>query len=114
MKKLPNYLSLDEAKKMINVYANSKYELDIRDNAVIHLFLNSGLRLSELKKLSIDDLNLDTGKFSIIGKGNKERTGYINKMTKIYTHLHDQEVMDAMLDHPLSQYKMANEEAFCA
>ena len=36
---------------MINVYANSKYGLEIRDNAVIHLFLNSGLRLSELKKL---------------------------------------------------------------
>ena len=28
---------------MINVYANSKYGLEIRDNAVIHLFLNSGL-----------------------------------------------------------------------
>ena len=55
VKKLPNYLSLDEAKKMINVYANSKYGLEIRDNAVIHLFLNSGLRLSELKNLSIDD-----------------------------------------------------------
>ena len=34
--------------------------------------------------------------------------------TEIYTHLHDQEVMDAMLDHPLSQFKMANAEAFCA
>lgn len=53
-----------------------------KGNAVIHLFLNSGLRLSELKNLSIDDLDLDNGKFSIIGKGNKERTGYINKMTK--------------------------------
>ena len=192
----------EEAKKMINVYANSKYDLDIRDNAVIHLFLNSGLRLSELKNLSIDDLKLDNGTFSIIGKGNKERTGYINEITKkaleeylrirnnfspkgktlfvsrygtkmsstaiekiikkaykkaeindedycvhtlrhtcatllyrkginirtiqellghvqidtteIYTHLHDQEVMDAMLDHPLSQFKMANAEAFCA
>lgn len=82
MKKLPNYLSLDEAKKMINVYTNSKYALDIRYNAIIHLFLNSRLRLSELKNLSITDLNLDNGKFSIIGKGNKERTGYINDITK--------------------------------
>ena len=49
------------------------------------------LVLSELKNLNIDD---DT--------------------TEIYTHLHDQEVMDAMLDHPLSQFKMANAEAFCA
>lgn len=58
------------------------HELDIRDNAVIHLFLNSRLRLSELKNLSIDDLNLDAGRFSIIGKSNKERTGYINEITK--------------------------------
>ena len=34
--------------------------------------------------------------------------------TEIYTHLYDKEVMDAMLDHPLSQYKMANAETFCA
>ncbi|MGN1269250.1 MAG: tyrosine-type recombinase/integrase [Clostridia bacterium] len=201
-KKLPNYLSLDEAKKMIEVYANSIDEIEIRDNAILHLFLNSGLRLAELKNLSIDDLDLKDNKFSIIGKGNKERTGYINDITRkaldeylkvrdklnpktktlfvsryglkmsstgiekivkrayekaeiddvdycvhtlrhtcatllyrngvdirtiqeilghvqidtteIYTHLHDQEVMDAMLDHPLSQFKVANAEAFCA
>lgn len=34
--------------------------------------------------------------------------------TEIYTHLYDKEVMDAMLDHPLSQYKIANAESFCA
>ena len=75
-------MSLDEAKKMIEVYANSTDEIEIRDNAVLHLFLNSGLRLSELKNLSIDDLDLNNNKFSIIGKGNKERTGYINDITR--------------------------------
>ena len=34
--------------------------------------------------------------------------------TEIYTHLHDQEVMDTMLKHPLAQFKMANALAFCA
>ncbi len=34
--------------------------------------------------------------------------------TEIYTHLHDQEVMDAMLDYPLSQFKMANALEYCA
>jgi integrase/recombinase XerD len=81
-KKLPNYLSLDEAKKMIEVYADSIDEIEIRDNAILHLFLNSGLRLAELKNLSIDDLDLKDNKFSIIGKGNKERTGYINDITR--------------------------------
>ena len=34
--------------------------------------------------------------------------------TEIYTHLHNQEVMDAMLDYPLSQFKMANALEYCA
>ena len=34
--------------------------------------------------------------------------------TEIYTHLHDQEVMDVMLNHPLAQYKMADALAYCA
>lgn len=82
-KKLPNYLSLDEAKKMVQVYANSTKTTEIRDNAILHLFLNSGLRLAELKNLTIDDLDLNNNTFSIIGKGNKERTGYINNTTRV-------------------------------
>lgn len=81
-KQLPNYLSLDEAKKMVKVYANSTKLTEIRDNAILNLFLNSGLRLAELKNLTIDDLNLKNNTFSIIGKGNKERTGYINNTTR--------------------------------
>ena len=34
--------------------------------------------------------------------------------TEIYTHLHDQEVMDVMLNHPLAQYKIENALAYCA
>ena len=81
-KKLPNYLSLDEAKRLINLYKNSTDEIEIRDNAMLHIFLNCGLRLSEIKNLNIEDINLDDNKFTIIGKGNKERTNYLNKKTK--------------------------------
>lgn len=81
-KKLPNYLSLEEAKRLLNIYSNSSKKNEIRDNAILHIFLNCGLRLSELKNLNIDDLNFNDNKFSIIGKGNKERTGYINKPTR--------------------------------
>ena len=79
-KKLPNYLSLDEAKRLL--YKNSTDEIEIRDNAMLHIFLNCGLRLSEIKNLNIEDINLDDNKFTIIGKGNKERTNYLNKKTK--------------------------------
>ena len=80
--KLPNYLSLDEAKRMLNVYKDNTKEVKIRDNAIIHICLNSGLRVSEVSNLKISDLDMANSKFTIIGKGNKERTGYLNAITK--------------------------------
>ena len=80
--KLPNYLSLSEAKKVQKVYEHSYKVSDIRNNAIIRLILNCGLRLSEAANLNIDDLNLPESKFVVIGKGNKERTCYLNKPTK--------------------------------
>lgn len=80
--RLPNYLSLEEAKRIINIYSSSTNIIEIRDNAILHLFLSCGLRLAELKNLSLDNLDLENNKFSIIGKGNKERTGYINEITR--------------------------------
>lgn len=81
-KKLPNYLSLEEGKRLLQIYEDSTDEIEIRDNAMLHLFLNCGLRLSELKNLNIEDIKLDDNKFTIIGKGNKERTNYLNEKTK--------------------------------
>lgn len=80
--KLPNYLSLSEAKKVQSVYKHSYKVSDIRNNAIIRIILNSGLRLSEVAGLNIDDLILSEDKFVVIGKGNKERTCYLNKPTK--------------------------------
>ena len=80
--KLPNYLSLSEAKKVQKVYEHSYKVSDIRNNAIIRLILNCGLRLSEAANLNIDDLDLSESKFVVIGKGNKERTCYLNKPTK--------------------------------
>lgn len=204
--KLPNYLTLEQAKKLIRLYSNSTKINQIRDNAMLHVFLNCGLRVSEMSNLNIDDFDFNNNRFTIIGKGNKERTGYLNESTKqallkylevrntiiaknkkdnkamflsnlkvricprairlaiqraykkvgikidghsvhtlrhtcatimyrngidiktiqeilghvqvdtteIYTHLHDQNVMDAMLEHPMAKFKMADALAFTA
>lgn len=202
---LPNYLSLNESKNLLKVYANSKKINEIRDNAILHIILNCGLRISEVRNLKISDIDFKNDKFLIFGKGNKERMGYLNNITKeaiekylevrkeiqpknkkdndilflsnkkckfssrgienaidraydktgldskvytvhtlrhtcatllykagidiktiqeilghvqidtteIYTHLHDEEVMNAMFEHPLSKFKMANAQQFC-
>lgn len=82
VKKLPKYLSLEESRRLLKIYENSTDEVEIRDNAMLHLFLNCGLRLSEIKNLNIKDISLADNKFTIIGKGNKERTNYLNLKTK--------------------------------
>ena len=50
-----------------------------RDFAITTLFLNCGMRLSELVNINIKDIKFDEYKMTVIGKGNKERTIYLNK-----------------------------------
>ena len=50
-----------------------------RDYAIITLFLNCGLRLSELVGINISDIRFDENMLTVLGKGNKERTIYLNR-----------------------------------
>lgn len=75
-KTLPKYLSLEESIKLLNS-VDGKYKE--RNYAIITLFLNCGLRLSELCAMNINDLNFDENVFKVRGKGNKERIVYLNK-----------------------------------
>lgn len=73
-KSLPKYLSLNESKQLLeNIDGSNK----IRDYAIITLFLNCGMRLSELAGINLRDVKGDT--LTVIGKGNKERTIYLNQ-----------------------------------
>lgn len=70
-----NYLNLDESKRLLKdiVGRNKK-----RDLAILTLFLNCGLRLSELCNIRFKDIREDT--LVVRGKGNKDRTIYLNEM----------------------------------
>jgi site-specific recombinase XerD len=50
-----------------------------RDYAILQLFLQTGIRVSELVGLRLSDIDLDEGTMLINGKGNKQRTGYLEK-----------------------------------
>lgn len=77
-KRLPKYLSLDDSKKLLEVSSNEDNRNKDRDFAIITLFLNCGMRLSELVGINIKDINFEDCKLNVIGKGNKERTIYLN------------------------------------
>jgi integrase/recombinase XerD len=73
-KRHPVYLTLEQSKKLLDSIKGRNKE---RDVAIITLFLNCGLRLSELVSIDISKIKGDT--LTVVGKGNKERTVYLNK-----------------------------------
>lgn len=75
-KALPKYLTLEESINLLNSIDGKFKE---RDYCIICLFLNCGLRLSELVGLNYGDIRSDNS-MRITGKGNKERIVYLNDM----------------------------------
>ena len=96
-KTLPKYLSLTESQQLLsNAKAGNKKQfkktpnldkemtshqkyLSTRDYAIITLFLNCGMRLSELVGIDMSHIKFDESILTVTGKGNKQRTVYLNK-----------------------------------
>lgn len=74
--RLPTYLSLEEADKLLNSLAKSKKEFTERNFAIVTLIINCGFRVSEISKMNIDDIRGNI--ITVIGKRNKEREVPIN------------------------------------
>lgn len=71
-KRLPKALTNDEITKLLTPALPETPE-SLCDQAILELAYASGLRLSELKNLRLEQLHLDAGFINVIGKGNKER-----------------------------------------
>jgi integrase/recombinase XerD len=94
-KRLPIYLSLSESEKLLETV---ELKGNIRDYTIITLFLNCGLRLSELTSLNTEDVfrNFEVSEYiKITGKGNKQRIAYLNEACLI--------ALNEYLPHRLSQ-----------
>ena len=76
-KKLPRYLTLAESEKLLSTIDGKNKE---RDYCIICIFLNCGLRISEIVGLNVTDYHGDA--LRVLGKGNKQRMVYLNDATK--------------------------------
>ncbi len=70
-KTLPQALSIEQAIKLVDI--NSDDLLSARDHAILELFYSSGLRLSELIHLNMNQIDFTEGTVTVTGKGNKTR-----------------------------------------
>lgn len=72
-KALPDILSPDTCSQLLDRAPETDDALAARDRAMFELFYSSGLRLSELTGLDLDDVNLQSGEAEVTGKGRKTR-----------------------------------------
>lgn len=79
-KRIPKYLNLNESKQLLANTIKSDCRFKIRNYAIICIFLNCSLRLSELTAINLSDFKIDNSEktLRIHGKGNKERIIYLN------------------------------------
>ena len=90
-KTLPKYLTVDEAVRLLETVKSDKTSKTvIRDYSIIALFLNTGMRLSELCGLNLESFDSDITYVKVLGKGNKERIVYLNPAAKnaVISYLH--------------------------
>jgi integrase/recombinase XerC len=92
--KIPAHLSIEEMKRLLETPDRS-HTLGRRDQAILELFYASGLRLSELVGLDLDDLNLNARLVRVLGKGRKERLVPLNQSAAdaIRIYLKDRELI---------------------
>lgn len=79
-KKLPNFVPYNELESMIN--ATKKDTFYERDDLIIELMYATGVRVSELVNIKLDDIDFETNSIRILGKGSYMRTVYFGEYAR--------------------------------
>lgn len=75
-KNLPEYLSIEEVEKLLDIKTNTSYEK--RNKAMLEILYGTGMRISELINLTMSNIYLNDKMIKVFGKGSKERIIPIN------------------------------------
>lgn len=81
-KSLPKYMTVEQSESLLDTAAYQDSQSRLRDYCILTLFLNCGMRLSELVGINLSDFDLKSGSLRLLGKGNKERIIYLNSACK--------------------------------
>lgn len=105
-KLLPNYLTIEEIDKLLEVELNTPY--DYRNKAMLELLYATGVRISELVNLKISNLDLENDFIRVMGKGSKERIVPYEDISKKYLLLYLNSYRPIILNNKASEYLFIN------
>lgn len=108
-KKLPNFLQGDELQKIFDSIDIEK-PLGLRNRLIVELLYASGIRVSELTDLTLDDIDINNKEIRITGKGNKERIVYFGDYAKKYLELYLETSRPILLNNKKSNYLLINNQ----
>lgn len=77
-RKQVTFLTPEEIERLLNAIPNDENMTNLRDRAIVELLFSSGLRVSELTNLNIDQVNTERREFMVRGKGQKDRPIFIS------------------------------------
>ncbi len=77
-----SFLEADELKRMLAIAAKDRSIVGLRDRAILELLFSTGLRVSELANLQIEQVNLKQDEFTVKGKGSKHRVVFLSDDAK--------------------------------
>ena len=106
-KKLPNFLNYQEIMTLIDVLPLDN-ALNVRNRLIIELLYDTGLRVSELVNIKINDLDLNNKCIKVLGKGSKERLGYFGEYALDLLNLYLNEYRHILLHGKTSPYLILN------
>ncbi len=111
---LPNTLSEKEVELLLEA-PDLRKSLGIRDRAILEIFYASGLRVSELAHLKLNNLHIDDGYIRVVGKGRKERVIPIARHSADMLIRYLEEVRPLLCENPNEQHVFVsrNETSLC-
>ena len=105
-KKLPNTLSEEEVDLLLDIKLTDMYSY--RNKAMLEVLYATGLRVSELVNLKMENIDFESDIIRTYGKGNKERVIPIGEYAKTYLEKYLNEYRYQMLKHGNNEYVFLN------
>lgn len=105
-KSLPHYLTEEEIEKLLSFPLYTPF--DYRNKAMLELLYATGIRVSELVNLKLNNIHLEENLIRVLGKGSKERISPISTICEKYLRIYIEEYRNTLLKNKTSEYVFIN------